>query len=211
MPHKTKSKVSSGDFPGASRARQLLLTHVANIRDANGVKHFWKRWLRVLNIENDSEILKLRDGLRRIWDDPESSDSERILEAWLTWTPDDFVLAAWALSHPERNGPEPQYHMPFLCSVRESSLVPNVLSLRAMLIQGVFEQWKHFRRCANSECAAPYFIVKRRDQTVCDAGDCKAMRQREHARNWWRNNRGKKAKKRKEKGQVKQGGASKTQ
>ena len=58
-----------------------------------------------------------------------------------------------------------------------------------MLIQGVFEHWKHFQFCANRDCAAPYFIAKTKDQTVCDAEMCKAEKQREHALKWWRENR----------------------
>ena len=61
-----------------------------------------------------------------------------------------------------------------------------------MLIQGVFEHWKNFKICANSDCVAPYFIAKRQDQTVCDAEICKAERQREHMRKWWNENRAKK-------------------
>lgn len=39
----------------------------------------------------------------------------------------------------------------------------------------------------------PFFIAKRKDQTVCDAEICKAEKQREHARKWWNENRSKKA------------------
>ena len=39
--------------------------------------------------------------------------------------------------------------------------------------------------------AAPYFVAKRKDQTVCDAEVCKAEKQREHALKWWRANRAK--------------------
>jgi hypothetical protein len=57
-------------------------------------------------------------------------------------------------------------YLPFECSIGAGRLVPEFVSLRAMLIQGVFEHWKHFQVCANEDCAAPYFIAKRKDQTV---------------------------------------------
>lgn len=69
-----------------------------------------------------------------------------------------------------------------------------------MLIQGVFEHWRHFSYCANADCQAPYFIAKRIDQTVCDAGICKAERQREHARKWWNENRAKRVQSKKHTG-----------
>ena len=64
-----------------------------------------------------------------------------------------------------------------------------------MLIQGVFEHWGHFRYCANSACAAPYFIAKRRDQVVCTDEICKAERQRQHVLKWWSENRAKNSQK----------------
>lgn len=168
--------------------RHRLLTDIANLRDDDGVMWFWKRWLRVLSLERTEDILDLRDDLRTVWERPDSTLSERTLEEWLIWTPSDTHKAIWRAMRPEF-GPEAQYYMPFRCSIRGGKLLPNVLSLRAMLIQGVFEHWQHFRLCANPNCAAHYFIAKRRDQTVCDAGDCKAMRQREHALKWWNANR----------------------
>jgi hypothetical protein len=64
-----------------------------------------------------------------------------------------------------------------------------------MLIVGVFDHWGHFKYCANPNCVTPYFIAKRKDQTVCDAEICKAEKQREHARRWWNENRAKKTRK----------------
>ena len=63
-----------------------------------------------------------------------------------------------------------------------------------MLIQGVFEHRRQFKYCANPDCSAPYFIAKRKDQTVCDAEVCKAEKQRQHALKWWNENRAKRGK-----------------
>ena len=80
-------------------------------------------------------------------------------------------------------------YLPCECSIEAGRLVPNWVHLRAMLIQGVLEHWKNFKFCANADCAAPYFIAKRKDQTVCDAEICKAEKQRAHALKWWHENR----------------------
>jgi hypothetical protein len=94
-------------------------------------------------------------------------------------------------------------YAPFSCSLQASqhragapagTLVPDPMNLRGMLIQGVFENWGHLKKCANSTCLAPYFIAKRKDQMVCEAGPCKAQRQREHSLKWWNENRAKKPK-----------------
>jgi hypothetical protein len=77
----------------------------------------------------------------------------------------------------------------FTCSITERKLVPEWLDMRGLLIQGVFDNWKYLKVCANADCAAPYFIAKRKDQTVGDAEACKSERQREHARKWWKENR----------------------
>lgn len=84
---------------------------------------------------------------------------------------------------------------PFTCSLFCRRLLPQPRNLRAMLVQGVLETWGHFKFCANPHCVAPYFIAKRKDQTVCDAEICKAEKQREHARKWWNENRAKNSQK----------------
>ena len=82
---------------------------------------------------------------------------------------------------------------PFTCSLWSRRLKPEPRNLRAMLVQGVLERWGRFKYCANTHCLSPYFIAKRKDQTVCDAEICKAEKQREHARKWWNENRAKKS------------------
>jgi hypothetical protein len=113
------------------------------------------------------------------------------------------VKAGFMRAHPSRIQTSLQNsYVPFSCSLQPTqkrtgapvgSLVPDPMNLRAMLIQGVFENWGHFKRCVNDSCAAPFFIAKRKDQVVCEAGPCKAERQREHSLKWWTENRAKKA------------------
>ncbi len=88
--------------------------------------------------------------------------------------------------------PPSSVDIPFRCSLLSCRLVPEPRNVRAMLIQGIFEHWGHLKYCANPNCLTPYFIAKRKDQSVCDAEICKAEKQREHARNWWNENRAKK-------------------
>jgi hypothetical protein len=165
--------------------RLLLLTDVANLRDEVADKWFWKKWELKIRIEWKKDFLEIRDELRAVWREPASSGSELVLKGWLDWRPSQLHLAVykymgWTLPD-----------VPFKCSIKDSKFVPDVFSLRAMLIQGILEHWEHFRFCANASCAAPHFVAKRRDQTICDAGDCKAEKQRQHALKWWRANRAK--------------------
>ena len=82
---------------------------------------------------------------------------------------------------------------PFHCSLYSRRLLPKADNLRAMLVQGVLEHWGRLKYCTNTHCLSPYFIARRKDQTVCDAEICKAEKQREHARKWWNENRARKA------------------
>jgi len=40
-------------------------------------------------------------------------------------------------------------------------------------------------KCAHPECPAPYFVKRRRTQTVCEVGTCSAWAQRKYALRWW--------------------------
>jgi hypothetical protein len=91
--------------------------------------------------------------------------------------------------------PSPSVDIPFRCSLYSRRLEPEQRNIRSMLIQGIFEHWGHLKFCANSACLSPYFIAKRKDQTVCDSDICKSEKQRQHALKWWRENRAKKSQK----------------
>jgi hypothetical protein len=171
-------------------ARKLLLYDLANLRDENALRWFWGR-RELMMPELAADVMNLRDELRALWIGRKLLDAQNILNRWLRWLPSkDHAQAFPVLAIAET----PTDYMPFTCSLEARRLVPNHLSLRSTLIQGVFEQWGHFRFCANPNCAAPYFIAKRRDQTVCNAEACKAEKQRQHALKWWRENRTKESK-----------------
>jgi hypothetical protein len=185
--------------------RLRLLTDVANLRDAEAVSWFWKHWAGRINLERKQELLQLRDDLRAIWKRPDSPSSQEILDSWLVWTPSQ---AQMELDGHFRGGGVKRKawdYLAFRCSLRACKLIPNLHSLRAMLVQGILEHWHHFRYCASRECLAPYFIAKRRDQTVCDSEACKASKQREHALKWWNENRAKKVSMKAAKGRSKNG------
>lgn len=56
------------------------------------------------------------------------------------------------------------------------------------------------RVCDNPDCAAPYFLARRKDQRICSRGECSKWAQREWALAWW-NQEG-----RKRRGKIKRGG-----
>jgi len=171
--------------------RKLLLHDLANLRDESALPRFWRRKKVGGYAEPIIDIMQLRDELREVWTAGNRSlYAETVLNKWLRWQPSDEQV-----QNLQKYDVVPADFIPFACSVRSRRLVPNYLSLRSMLIQGVFEHWGHLKKCANRDCATPYFIAKRKDQTVCDAEACKAEKQREHALKWWKQNRAKKASK----------------
>ena len=169
-------------------SRKLLVRDLANLRDGDAVSWFWGKYGAELFPEHNHDLMELRDDLRSIW----MSDKRpvnRVLNKWLRWRPTKVHAKPYEKTGFSQTIDDYQV---FTCSVSAKRLVPNLLSLRATLVQGVFEHWGRLKFCANRDCAAPYFIAKRSDQRVCDAGACKAERQREKALRWWNENRAKK-------------------
>ena len=129
-------------------------------------------------------------------DHPDYFSSQEILDKWLMWSPSAGhrgVYEIWKLLN--HRSKDAKYYLPFHSSIQAGCLFPDSMSLRAMLIQGVFENCQYFKCCSSPNCSTPYFIAKRKDQTVCDAEICKAEKQRQHALKWWRENRAKESKK----------------
>jgi hypothetical protein len=204
--------------------RRRLLVDLANLRDDGAIEWFWGKWHEHVMSEAAEDLLELRDELQTIWRWTEITEypdlgfsssgpikfiykwrsrvyhddlsPNQILERWLVWRPSVERLKAW-----QREGwIDARFrntfgYLPFGCSLTARQLIAHNGALRAMLIVGVFDHWGHFKYCANPNCVTPYFIAKRKDQTVCDAEICKAEKQREHARRWWNENRAKKTRK----------------
>ena len=173
--------------------RQNLLLDLVNMRN-DGELWFWQRWKNVIRPELGRDLFQLRAGLRHIWNKPSDGSVDIILMNWLAWRPSRAHLEKY------KYGIFPafvysSFFSPFHCSIGAARLVPVPEFIRANLIQGVFEHWPNFKICANPDCAAPYFIAKRKDQTVCDAEICKVEKQRQHALKWWNENRAKKSQK----------------
>jgi len=195
--------VSSGQTDVAEEAlllatypeRQRLLVDVANLRDEKATLWFWKKWMGWIRPEWNRDLIQISDELRTVWRKPGCFGSNRILDKWLLWLPSRSHIKAYEyVDLALGDTTDPNDYPPFRCSIEGGGLVPDFRSLRAMLIQGVFEHRRQFKYCANPDCSAPYFIAKRKDQTVCDAEVCKAEKQRQHALKWWNENRAKRGK-----------------
>jgi hypothetical protein len=171
--------------------RRELLSDLANTKP-DRVRWFREKWHGRIREEALRDLIELGEELRVVWKRPRIDGAEKILDRWLAWRPLAATFRKYKESEIERpDAVKARDYLPFECSIGAGRLVPNWVHLRAMLIQGVLEHWKHFRICANADCAAPYFIAKRKDQTICDAEICKAEKQRAHALKWWHKNRGK--------------------
>jgi hypothetical protein len=178
--------------------RLALLVDVANL---SATSWFWRVWGRKIRPELEQDLLAIRAELRTIWKNPDLPRSDSIVRQWLNWRPAPIFLEAY-----KRAGFAPG--APFNCSIKAGKFIPDFLSLRAMLIQGILEHWPHLRFCSNQSCLTPYFVAKRKDQTVCDAEICKAEKQRQHALKWWKENRGKASQSPTEKGRKKSKGVA---
>jgi len=173
--------------------RQELLCDLANTKaDPDSIRWFQQKWNGSVRDERPLDLVALAENLRYVWRKPRIDLAEDVLNQWLAWRPSEGAFKKYLEADMEPPlAAKARDYLPFDCSIAAGRLVPEFVSLRAMLIQGVFEHWKHFQCCANEDCAAPYFIAKRKDQTVCDAEICKAEKQREHALRWWREKRSK--------------------
>lgn len=171
--------------------RRELLSDLANTKPGRDrVKWFQEKWHGRVREESMRDLLELGEELRAVWKRPRIDGAEKILDKWLAWRPLPVAFRKYEESEIERpDAAKAGDYLPFQCSIGAGRLVPNWVHLRAMLIQGVLEHWKNFKLCANADCAAPYFIARRKDQTICDAEICKAEKQRAHARKWWNENR----------------------
>jgi len=180
--------------------RQELLTDLANLRDQHACAWFLKKYRKEFAPEPD--LLALREGLRLIWtfsasgSNEERRAAETILGNWLAWRPTRKLERMWheyenRLKHPSEALPRPPLYITVRASLVSHQLLPSPGSLRGALVQGVLEWWGLLMYCANPDCVSPYFIAKRKDQTVCDAQECKAEKQRQHALKWWRVHRAK--------------------
>jgi hypothetical protein len=196
--------------------RRQLLIDLANMPNGKeGSKWFLNKWRPWIGKECAKSIDSLRTDLRFIWRGEPISISQLVLDSWLAWrSPDashptegrrlDDARSKARLAAFGGEGVAPKlftetntilqtfYRYSYVrCSVADRKLVFNGIDVRTMLIQGVFEHLDHFKLCENDGCAAPFFIARRTDQLVCNAESCKAEKQREYARNWWNQNRGK--------------------
>jgi hypothetical protein len=171
--------------------RRELLCDLANTKPKpDRVKWFQEKWHGRIREESLRDLMELGKELRAVWKRPRIDSAEKILDTWLAWRPVAATFRKYKESEIERpDAVKAGDYLPFECSIGAGRLVPNWVHLRAMLIQGVLEHWKNLKLCANADCAAPYFIAKRKDQTVCDAEICKAEKQRAHALKWWNENR----------------------
>jgi hypothetical protein len=176
----------------SSRDRELWAKLPTEIREEINLAKGYSLRQNIIRPELGRDLFQLRAGLRHIWNKPNNGSEDIILMKWLAWRPSPAHLKAYQCS-PFPDFVYPSFYNPFHCSVEAARLIPDSETIRGNLIQGVFEHWPNFKFCANPDCAAPYFIAKRKDQTVCDAGICKAEKQRQHALRWWNENRAKKS------------------
>ena len=150
--------------------RKRLLLELANLHDG-GFRRFQHRWGARFWRVNQQAVFDLRGGLRHIWErDASLSVKQSLLDRWAKWIPGGFNRLEYRAWYP---------------SIPLSRLVPDYQSLHTQLVQGVLEHSRHFARCGNPGCTAPYFLARRSDQKYCERGECTQYAQSRYALRWW--------------------------
>ena len=152
------------------QGRKKILVELANLHDS-GLGRLRHRWGTRFSRVADDEIFALRNELRRVWNaDTPANEKQSILNKWTSWHPSGFASLRFQAWFP---------------SVPLGRLLPHHENLHAQLVQGVLEHSGHFVHCANPSCLAPFFIARRRDQRVCEQGECTKHAQRQFSLEWW--------------------------
>ena len=167
-----------------------ILIEVANLHDEGCERFRHRGWFSVLYRRvPDSELLRLRDELRRVWH-PETpqEDKQRILNEWMMKPPGWYQTS--------------RGYSPILVSWHRQRVFPDPLNPRAAIALALLEHASHLAHCRNPECVAPYFLARRKNQKYCELGACTEYAQRQYALTWW-NKKGKKRRAaKKQKGQA---------
>jgi hypothetical protein len=150
---------------GLQPAKEPLHEAYANLRDEpEAIGAFSKTWGLPVGDASDATtklILGFRNTLRAAWrKDPAALNSiDRAITATV-------------------------FHIKVLAGRIE--LQPRELWQAAYLLFTQDFQAKKLGLCGNPDCAAPYFIKKRKTQKFCEAGACVSYAQRRYANKWWR-------------------------
>jgi hypothetical protein len=148
--------------------RKVLL-EVANLHDA-GWQRFFRRWIPSLT---SKDVYDLRNALRAIWEQKVQEEQiNTVLLHWLSWSTKRHPL---------------QYMIfPWVPDIRTGRLLADPRDLPVRLAMAVLEHFPKLRKCANPDCAVPYFIAKRKSQRFCERGECTRYAQNQYALKWWR-------------------------
>jgi hypothetical protein len=116
-------------------------------------------------------VLPLRNRLRTLWG---VSDRNTKLMGIMRISQDFFLRGDQGLDDPDHV--EADFHLIERPPCRTERLLLCLIDLA-----------DYTRRCAASDCPAPYFVASRRSQKYCSR-KCAKESQREFKRIWWRNN-----------------------
>ena len=139
-------------------------------QSAPSIEKFRKLWKQRLYVyEGDNELLDIRDALRLVF---ETGNAATFLSRWgrarTRKNSDSQTVSILTVRMHGRDLPLPEIDLRLVIS---------------MSILGVLPQ---MTRCANPDCANPYFVRHKTTQRYCDTPACIAHGQRMHKLKWWR-------------------------
>jgi hypothetical protein len=133
--------------------------------------------------------------LRLAWDAPDLRTREwAIFKARLTYHElESGIVRLEGLFRMQQETQEGTWeeHARLSEEIRAAKLLPPALTSFERVCYHFQRSAERARRCANPECAAPFFFAKRHTQKYCSP-ECSDPAQVEQKRLWWRENRSKK-------------------
>lgn len=150
--------------------RKLLL-ELANLHEEG-----WPRFTsRFPSAFRERSMYELRNDLRAIWERRLSvRKSNEALNGWLVWSTQIHA---------------PEVFLPWVPDIRTGRLLPVWENLPARVVMAVLEHFPKLRKCANPDCAVPYFIANRKTQLFCERGECTRYAQSQYSLKSWRKKR----------------------
>jgi hypothetical protein len=185
----------------------FLIQQLANLSEAN-LERFRRLYaqdgLYQANRYPDAKLLQLRDELRWVWEadaEPGKWDLRTFrsysgeqntdgLENAIADQPGEAPVTVTICNMWLRREKQPV--VVSLKRPRGLRIGPTRQCLPAILAWGCTYYSGTLKVCANTDCATPYFISKRKDQKYCSP-ECAAPAKREAKRKWWKENRGRSA------------------
>src|SRR5262245_22800588 len=116
--------------------------------------------------EQDAFLINCRDELRKAWLGS-VEEKQQFVDDLLYHSVQKYGIAV------------------FIAPITVGRLTANAQHFLSQLAVAVLENWQDFAKCANPECAAPYFLRPRRSHRYCGRDACSTYAKQKYALDYW--------------------------